>query len=219
MTQYAIVTDLNRCVACMACNASCKMVNNVPIGQFWNKVLRIGPNEATDEFGQPSRDFYYLPVQCQHCYKPECVAVCPTGASQKMPNGTVQIDKEKCIGCQFCVMACPYGVRYLNEEEGVVEKCTLCEQKTEHGELPQCVINCGGHARFFGDLEKGIETFVSINGATNVFQGKSYEEMMADRVTTKAYLRPWGANEVYTLPDVGNGPSLRYILRGKKWQG
>ncbi|MBQ6453520.1 MAG: 4Fe-4S dicluster domain-containing protein, partial [Coriobacteriales bacterium] len=92
MTQYAIVTDLNRCVACMACNASCKMVNNVPIGQFWNKVLRIGPNEATDEFGQPSRDFYYLPVQCQHCYKPECVAVCPTGASQKMPNGTVQID-------------------------------------------------------------------------------------------------------------------------------
>jgi len=219
MTQYAICTDLNRCVGCLACSAACKMQNDVPIGSFWTKILRIGPNQKYEGAIPPDVEMYFLPVQCQHCAKPECVKVCPTGASQKMSDGTVQIDKEKCIGCQFCVMACPYGVRYLNEEEKVVEKCTLCEQKITQGGLPQCVINCGGHARFFGDLEKGIETFVSVNGATNVFQGKSYEEMMADRVTTKAYLRPWGANEVYTLPDVGNGPSLRYILRGKKWQG
>ena len=77
---------------------------------------------------------YYLPVQCQHCENPECVKVCPTGASHKLEDGTVQIDKSKCIGCQFCAMACPYGVRYLNEEERVVEKCTLCEQITAQGE-------------------------------------------------------------------------------------
>ena len=123
MAHYAIATDLNRCVACMACNAACKMVNNVPIGSFWNKVLRIGPSEGLEGGDKPGRDFYYLPVQCQHCKDPECVKVCPTEASHVLPDGTVQIDKAKCIGCQFCAMACPYGVRYLNEEERVVEKC------------------------------------------------------------------------------------------------
>ncbi|MBD9214204.1 MAG: 4Fe-4S dicluster domain-containing protein, partial [Senegalimassilia anaerobia] len=71
MAHYAIATDLNRCVACMACNAACKMVNNVPIGSFWNKVLRIGPSEGLEGGDKPGRDFYYLPVQCQHCKDPE----------------------------------------------------------------------------------------------------------------------------------------------------
>ena len=85
---------------------------------------------------------YYLPVQCQHCADPECVKVCPTGASHKLEDGTVQIDKAKCIGCQFCAMSCPYNVRYLNEEEGVVEKCTLCKERTDRGEEPMCVKCC-----------------------------------------------------------------------------
>ena len=104
-------------------------------------------------------EMYFLTVQCQHCADPECVKVCPTGASHKLEDGTVQIDKSKCIGCQFCAMSCPYGVRYLNEEERVVEKCTLCEQKIAQGELPQCVTQCGGRARYFGDLEQGIAGF------------------------------------------------------------
>ena len=86
--------------------------------------------------------------------------MCPTGASRKLDDGTVQIDKSKCIGCQFCAMACPYGVRYLNEEERVVEKCTLCEQITAQGGLPQCVIQCGGRARFFGDLDQGVANWM-----------------------------------------------------------
>ena len=79
MTQYAIAVDVNRCVACMACNGACKMVNNVPIGSFWNKVLRIGPQEAAEGGAKPARDFYYLPIQCQHCENPACVAVCQIG--------------------------------------------------------------------------------------------------------------------------------------------
>ena len=142
MTRYAIVTDLDRCVGCLACSVACKMVNGVPVGSFWNKVLRIGPNPKAEGATFPNVDLYFLPVGCQHCEKPECVAVCPTGASHKLEDGTVQIDKSKCIGCQFCAMACPYGVRYLNEEERVVEKCTLCEQRIAQGELPQCVSNC-----------------------------------------------------------------------------
>ena len=161
MTQYAILTDLNRCVGCLACMVACKAVNNVPIGSYWNKVLRIGPSLKAGATSAHDVEMYYLPVQCQHCENPECVKVCPTGASHKLEDGTVQIDKSKCIGCQFCAMACPYGVRYLNEEERVVEKCTLCQQRTAQGELPQCVAQCGGRARFFGDLEQGLESFVA----------------------------------------------------------
>ncbi|MBQ6454187.1 MAG: 4Fe-4S dicluster domain-containing protein [Coriobacteriales bacterium] len=202
MTQYSIVTDINKCVGCFACCTACKAVNNVPIGSFWNKVLRIGPNPKYEGANYPDVEMYYLVVQCQHCLKPECVAGCPTGASQKMADGTVQIDKEKCIGCQFCVMACPYGVRYLNEEERVVEKCTLCEQKIAQGELPQCVAQCGGYARFFGDLDKGIASFMGPRGETVAEALKAYSE-----------------SEVYALPDVGNGPTMRFIMRGRKWQG
>lgn len=80
MTQYTIVTDLDRCVGCLACSVACKAVNHVPIGNYWNKVLRIGPNPAEDGSGQyPDVEMYFLPVQCQHCTNPECVKVCPTG--------------------------------------------------------------------------------------------------------------------------------------------
>ena len=148
MTQLAICTDLDRCVGCLACSVSCKVVNGVPIGNFWNKTLRVGPTPKEGGSGQfPDVETYFLNVQCQHCENPQCVSVCPTEASHKLPDGTIQIDKSKCIGCQFCVMSCPYGVRYLNEEEGVVEKCTLCQQRTAQGELPQCVSQCCGMAR------------------------------------------------------------------------
>ena len=140
MTHYAIATDLNRCMGCLACSVACKAMNNVPVGDYWNKTLRVGPNPKADGCGTwPDVEMYFLTVQCQHCKDPECVKVCPTGASHIAEDGTVQIDKSKCIGCQFCAMSCPYGVRYLNTEERVVEKCTLCEQRIAQGELPACV--------------------------------------------------------------------------------
>ena len=202
MAHYAIATDLNRCVACMACNAACKMVNNVPIGSFWNKVLRIGPSEGLEGGEKPGRDFYYLPVQCQHCKDPECVKVCPTEASHVLPDGTVQIDKAKCIGCQFCAMACPYGVRYLNDEERVVEKCTLCEQQIAQGELPQCVKNCVGMAKWFGDADGDIRDFKGVRGET-----------------IGSFCEEFDDSDVHHLPDVGNHPSFLYILRDHTWKG
>ncbi|MEG0374051.1 MAG: 4Fe-4S dicluster domain-containing protein, partial [Raoultibacter sp.] len=80
MTQYAIITDLNRCVGCLACTVACKAVNGVDVGSFWIKTLRIGPNLTEGGSGQyPDVEMYFLPVQCQHCADPECVKVCPTG--------------------------------------------------------------------------------------------------------------------------------------------
>lgn len=208
MTQYAILTDLNRCVGCMACMVSCKVINGVPIGSYWNKMLRIGPYKRKDYKTSNDVDMYYLNVQCQHCENPKCVEVCPTGASHKTDNGTIQVDKDKCIGCQFCVMACPYGVRYLNEEQGVVEKCTRCYQKTQEGELPACVISCGGRARWFGDMDKGwsdLKGSLGSNGEPLSF-------------TDEDYIKPFTDDEVHSLPDSGNHPSDWFILRKRVWR-
>ena len=158
MSQYAVVTDLNRCTGCLACTVACKAANGVPVGNFWIRSMRVGP-VTKEEGGQfPDVDMYFLPMQCQHCATPECVTVCPTGASIKTENGTVQIDKEQCIGCGACLSACPYGVRYINEDSNVAEKCTLCSQLVEQGELPACVAQCGARARFFGDLDQLPDT-------------------------------------------------------------
>ncbi len=203
MAQYAIATDLNRCVGCLGCSVACKVVNGVSAGSFWNKTLRIGPMPQKNGSGHyPDVKMYFMTIGCQHCENPECVKVCPTEASHKLEDGTVQVDKEKCIGCQFCAMACPYGVRYLNEEERVVEKCTLCHQQTAQGELPQCVTQCGGMARWYGDLSQGLESF---RGA----MGKTLGE----------WCQPFSNEQVHRLPDVGNKPSFVFILRDADWQG
>ena len=218
MTQYAILTDLNRCVGCLGCSVACKVVNGVEIGSFWNKVLRIGPFPDGEGAQFPDVYTYFLPVTCQHCENPACVAVCPTGASHKLPDGTVQIDKEKCIGCQFCAMACPYGVRYLNETERVVEKCTLCEQKIAQGELPQCVAQCGGRARFFGDLDAGLDSFVGA-GKVSIAGDAGYDAVNSEFCTYGEIAKPYTDSDVHHWPNVGNDPSFLYILRNPEWKG
>ena len=222
MSQYAIVTDLNRCVGCLACSVACKAVNDVDAGNFWNKTLRIGPNKKTDSYDAIDMDMYYLTVQCQHCKDPECVKVCPTEASHIAADGTVQIDKSKCIGCQFCAMSCPYGVRYLNTEERVVEKCTLCEQRIAQGELPACVAQCGGRARFFGDLDKGIETFEAPAIVYDVDRSAdvvSYDAMFTGgRITLGEAAKEYSESDLYQLPNAGNDPAYYYILRDRTWQ-
>jgi Fe-S-cluster-containing dehydrogenase component len=219
MAQYAIITDLNRCVGCLACTVACKLVNGVDIGSFWIKTLRIGPNPTASGSGNwPDVEMYFLPMQCQHCEDPECTKVCPTGASHKREDGTVQIDKSKCIGCQFCAMSCPYNVRYLNETERVIEKCTLCEQKITQGELPQCVAQCGSRARFFGDLEKGVDTFEAPGIPDDL--DTTYEKMQETRVTLKDFVESYTTSDIHHLPDVGNAPNLMYLMRGdRKWRG
>ena len=186
----AIITDLNRCVGCLSCMVACKAVNNVPIGSYWNKVLRIGPSLKEGATSSHDVEMYYLPVSCQHCDNPECVSVCPTGASYRDENNVVLVDKEKCIGCKYCMMACPYGVRSWSPSEHVVEKCTLCGQLTSVGEEPKCVAACCASARFYGDLDD------------------------PNSDASKA-LAAAGADSVHRLKDVGNGPQTAYILSAK----
>lgn len=187
MAQLSILIDLDRCVGCHSCTVACKMENNVPLGSYWNRVLQIGP---TGKF--PDLQMYFLPVLCQHCDKPACVGVCPTNASHKRDDGIVLIDKEKCVGCRYCTFACPYGVRYFNPEEGVVEKCTLCAHLVDAGDKPACVKTCVGKARYFGDLD--------------------------DPNSDVSKLIQQAGKDVHTVVDIGNHPSVKYILRRQPWR-
>jgi Fe-S-cluster-containing dehydrogenase component len=185
MARKALVVDLDRCIGCHACTVACKQENNVRLGAYWNSVVTVGP---TGKF--PDIKMYFLPVMCQHCDKPACVAVCPTGASQKRPDGLVVIDKDKCIGCQTCMTACPYGVRSYNPDTKVVEKCTACSHLIEAGKDPACVAACCGQARSFGDLDDPKSAPAKAIAAA-------------------------GADNVHALKDIGNKPVGRYILHKK----
>lgn len=190
MTQKTLVIDLDRCTGCFACEAVCKMENNVPLGTYYNRVLSIGP---VGKF--PNLKQYFLPTVCQNCRDAPCVKVCPTGASYKTEDGQVLVNKEKCIGCKMCMAACPYGARSVNTETNVVEKCTLCRHLTEKGEDPACVKVCCTGARFFGDIDD------------------------PDSIVSKK-VREAGAENVHSMPDHGNKPTVRYILhkRNGDWQ-
>lgn len=144
--RLGMLIDLALCTGCNACAVACRMENDTPTGK-WNTWV-----ESWDAGEYPNVFRANLPKLCNHCSNPACVSVCPTGASYTADDGTVQIDTSKCIGCKFCMAACPYGVRYLAEETGDVHKCTFCHHRSSNGLLPACVASCITHARVFGDL-------------------------------------------------------------------
>lgn len=173
MTRYGMVIDLKRCFGCYSCQMSCKAENYTPPGVFWSRCLK-------GEGGKyPTVTRQALPVLCMNCADPACKEVCPTGATQKHVDGTVFIDKDKCIGCKYCMMACPYGARQAFGEwtsyfpdkpltefeefakrewiglhgEGTVTKCDFCAPRTAKGLQPACVQACMAKARVFGDLD------------------------------------------------------------------
>ena len=119
MAHNCIVVNLDRCTGCYSCEITCKMENDIALGEHWNKMLQRGP------FGDyPNMTRYPLPTMCQQCADAPCVHVCPTGASYRDGNNVVLIDREKCIGCKYCMMACPYGVRDWNKASKTVSTAT-----------------------------------------------------------------------------------------------
>ncbi|KUO72405.1 MAG: 4Fe-4S ferredoxin [Desulfosporosinus sp. BRH_c37] len=144
--RYAMVIDLRKCVGCHACSVACKSENNVPLGVFRARVEEM-------EYGRfPNVARHRLPRLCNHCENPTCVNVCPVKASYQLEDGTVLIDYDKCIGCKYCIAACPYDARFINEERHSADKCTYCHHRLEAGLQPACVNTCIGNARIFGDL-------------------------------------------------------------------
>ena len=146
--RYAMVVDLRRCVGCQSCTVSCGLENRAPIGNFRTTVGEYVVRDA----GSTRSLIASLPRLCNHCEKPACIPVCPVKATFQRPDGIVVIDATKCLGCGFCVQACPYGARFLNHETRTADKCTFCVHRIAAGLLPACVENCVGGARRFGDM-------------------------------------------------------------------
>ena len=142
MTRLAIAIDLSRCTGCNTCAMACKMQNNVPMGMTWNRVLNENCEfEVGVQGTYPSISRSHLPIACQHCENPACLRVCPTGATYKDDKPVRDPDFN-------------YGDKDVPVRgKGVVEKCTLCKERTDRGDEPMCVRCCLSKARTFGDLD------------------------------------------------------------------
>jgi Fe-S-cluster-containing dehydrogenase component len=185
-TLWGYGLDLSRCIGCRRCVYACMKENNLsrhnPQTQ-WIRVLRlkkgnlINLEESEHYYNPPTvpeEGYFYMPVQCQHCENPPCVKVCPVKATWKEPDGLVVVDYNWCIGCRYCMAACPYRGRTFNWSEpklasaewntsvhylgnrpryrNVVDKCTFCIQRVRNGRYPACVEACPTGTRKFGNL-------------------------------------------------------------------
>jgi tetrathionate reductase subunit B len=165
LQRWGLLIDITKCGECNDCVSACHGENGIAsqgrpeTDAQW--IRKVTLRDKSTGYAQT------LPMMCQHCEHPPCVDVCPTGASFKREDGIVLVDKHTCIGCRYCVMACPYGARSFIHEavsgqkadvprgKGTVESCTLCVHRVDRGETPACVEACnkgGGKAMAFGDL-------------------------------------------------------------------
>ncbi len=180
--RWAMVIDLRKCLeekGCTKCAEACHKVHNVPefenrkdeVKWIWKEKFEHAFHEVEHEHLKEEIKHANLPVLCNHCDNPPCTRVCPTKATWKREkDGIVMMDWHRCIGCRYCVAACPYGSRSFNWRDprsaiaeinpefptrmrGVVEKCTFCEERLVKGQLPACVEACDHGAMIFGDLE------------------------------------------------------------------
>lgn len=164
--------NIDKCIGCGSCADACKNENDVPREPFFfrtwveryniledGEVVVDSPNGAVKGFkkkefeGRAIRSFF-VPKLCNHCDKPPCVQVCPVGATFKSVDGVVLVDKNYCIGCEYCIQACPYGARYLHPETKTADKCTFCYHRLVLGKLPACVEACPTQTRIFGEVKK-----------------------------------------------------------------
>lgn len=198
--RYAMVIDARRCYGVNACTVACKAEFKVPLGENRSWV------EEVEKGSYPDVGRTFLPRLCNHCSKPNCVSVCPTGATwQREEDGIVVIDKDICIGCKYCVQACPYDTRFVNKDTGTADKCDFCIHRVSNGLEPACVEACPSRARIFGDLndpesevskliaqnpvsvlrpEKGTEPNVYYIGADHTDERDPRPEGQYVRVTT-----------------------------------
>ena len=210
--RLGMVIDLRKCSeekGCDWCRRACHLAHNVPripdkdheVKWIWNEpCANVFPFQQSE---YTARTFTgTLPVLCNHCANPACVRVCPTGATWKREDGVVMMDYHRCIGCRYCMAACPYGSRSFNfvdprpylgkvnldfptRTAGVVEKCNFCEERLADGRLPACVEACPARAIVFGDLND---------------EHSPVREVLARRYA------------VQRRPELGTGPSVFYLV-------
>jgi Fe-S-cluster-containing dehydrogenase component/branched-subunit amino acid ABC-type transport system permease component len=145
--RYGFLIDQRKCIGCHACTVACKSENLVPLGVYrtWVKYVEKGT------FPHTRRSFTVL--RCNHCDDAPCVAICPTKALFRRPDGIVDFDQSRCIGCKSCMQACPYDAIYIDPITHTAAKCNYCSHRVDQGLLPACVIVCPEKAIIAGDLD------------------------------------------------------------------
>jgi molybdopterin-containing oxidoreductase family iron-sulfur binding subunit len=212
--KFVMVVDLAKCKNARKCMKACQGAHQLKPEQHHINVL-----EMEDEV---NRLTYYMPKPCQHCDNPPCVSVCPVDATFKRQDGIVLVDNERCIGCRFCIAACPYSARTFNwtepremneaekkafiendekydmelnlpQKKGTVTKCAFSADRIRKGKLPYCVSACPNGVYYFGDSNEDLVT----NGTTK------------ETVRLSQLLKE---NAAHTLmPELGTKPSVYYL--------
>ena len=178
--RWGMVVDLTKCRekdGCHDCVNACNAAHNVPqiaekaheVKWIWTEPFATVFPSAQQSYAQQSYAGVKVPLMCNHCADPPCTRVCPTQATWKREDGIVMMDWHRCIGCRYCIAACPYGSRSFNWQDprpaiakfnptfptrtkGVVEKCNFCEERLARGQKPACVDACPQHVFTFGNL-------------------------------------------------------------------
>ncbi len=148
---HAMLFDATRCIDCRACMVACSVENNISMNKTRIWVAGVG---IKGEF--PELDRATMVYHCMHCNEPDCLSACPVGSYTKRPDGPVIYDKDKCIGCRYCMNACPFGVPHFDWDKGIIDgafidKCTLCPQRIDAGQEPACVATCPTDALVYGE--------------------------------------------------------------------
>ncbi len=212
-TRWAMVIDPLKCLkdqGCTDCIAACNKAHNVPdfpehaheVKWIWKEAFENAFSDQANPYTEATLKGQPVMVLCNHCDNPPCVRVCPTQATWKRADGIVMMDWHRCIGCKYCIVACPYGSRSFNffdprlrikvlnpdfptREIGVVEKCNFCEERLAKGERPACVEACKEKALVFGNL----------NDPTS-----EVRELLRTRYTIRR------------MPELGTNPGIYYIV-------
>ncbi len=206
--KFVMVIDLSRCKNLKNCQTACNKMHWVGGGQNWVKIHSMKDAERTAP--------YWQPTTCMHCDEPPCVKVCPVDATFKRQDGIVLIDTDRCIGCRFCMAACPYSVRIFNWEKpvipkesadqvyspetscppkiGTVSKCDFCPDMVRDDKLPHCVSACPNGVFFFGDENEDTVT----NGSETV----RFSELIRDKAGYRLMEDLGTKPRVYYLPPV-----------------
>lgn len=212
--RWVMVLDLSKCKNAQKCMAACQASHHLRPEQSHIKTLKMQESKNTPP--------YYMPKQCQHCDNPPCVAVCPVDATYKRPDGIVLIDNERCIGCRFCIAACPYSARSLNwtkplhddedkdltynvelnvpQRKGTITKCLFSADCIREGKLPYCASACPNGVFYFGDENEDAVT----NGTTK------------ETVRFRKLLEDNGGYQL--MPELGTKPRIYYLPpKGKEY--
>lgn len=211
--RWVMVVDLSKCQNAQKCMGACQSAHHLRPEQSHINTLKMQESKNTTP--------YYMPKPCQHCDNPPCVSVCPVDATYKRPDGIVLIDNERCIGCRFCIAACPYSARVLNwteplyakedkdkvynvelnipQKKGTITKCLFSADRLREGKLPYCVEACPNGVFYFGDENEDAVT----NGTTK--ETFRFKKLLAD-------------NGGYRLmPELGTEPRVYYLpAKGKE---